>query len=87
MAADSGFRLMGYDVPSSTPWNPGENVFFVAVEGDTPEEVAAYWQQLSEDAAIAQPLLPSQWSPLYGMLKDRFGVPWVLSVISRHNGG
>ncbi len=80
VAAESGFRVMAYDVPSGTPWNPGERAFFVAVEGDTADEIAGYWAKLSNGAAIAQPLAPSAWSPLYGMLKDRFGVTWVLSV-------
>ncbi len=33
-----------------------------------------------------QPLEPSQWAPLYGMLKDRFGVVRVLDVAAPYNG-
>lgn len=78
--ADSGFHVMAYDVPSQTAWNQGENSFFVAVSGDTPAEITGYWEKLSEGGTIIQPLQPAQWAPLYGMLKDRFGVVWVLSV-------
>jgi PhnB protein len=80
VAAPNGFRVMAYDVPSRTPWNPGENAFFVSVRGDSDKEIAALWEKLSVDATIAQPLAPSAWTPLYGMLKDRFGVTWVLDV-------
>ena len=31
-------------------------------------------------ATVIQPIGPSGWSPLYGMLRDRFGVTWVLDV-------
>lgn len=80
VVADSGFHVMAYDVPSQTAWSQGENAFFVVVSGDTPEEITGYWEKLSEGGAIIQPLQPAQWAPLYGMLKDRFGVVWVLSV-------
>lgn len=80
VAADNGFRVMAYDVPSHTAWNPGELAFLVVVEAPTVEETSAYWDKLSEGATITAPLAPAQWAPLYGMLKDRFGVNWVLSV-------
>ncbi len=80
VAADSGFRVMAYDVPSHTPWNPGENAFLVVTQTETAEDVRECWSKLSVGATITSPLAPSQWSPLYGMLKDRFGVNWVLSV-------
>jgi PhnB protein len=80
VVADSGFRVMAYDVAGHTPWNQGENAFFVAVAGDAPVEITAYWDKLAEGATIMQPLEPAQWAPLYGTLKDRFGVVWVLSV-------
>ena len=71
---------MAYDVPSATPWNPGEIPFFVSVRGDTAEQLSRYWEKLSEGSAIVQPLGPSGFSPLYGMVKDRFGVTWVLDL-------
>ena len=80
VAADNGFRVMAYDVPAHTAWSPGENAFFVSLRGQTTEEVTAYWKQLSEGATVLQPLEPSQWAPLYGMLRDRFGVTWVVDV-------
>ncbi|MBB6550848.1 VOC family protein [Nonomuraea rubra] len=83
--AENGFHVMAYDVPSGTPWDRGENAFFLSVRGETPEEIAAYWEKLSDGATIAQPLGPAQWAPLYGMLTDRFGVIWVLDVVSDHS--
>ncbi|MCK2217829.1 hypothetical protein MF672_029130 [Actinomadura sp. ATCC 31491] len=32
------------------------------------------------------PLGPAQWAPLYGMLKDRFGVTWVVDVAASADG-
>ena len=80
VTAPNGFSVMAYDVPSRTPWNPGENAHFVSVRGDSDTEIAALWEKLSADATITQPLAPSGWTPLYGMLKDRFGITWALDV-------
>jgi PhnB protein len=82
VAAESGFRVMAYDVPSRMSWDPGEIPFFVSVRGDGRDEIACYWEKLSQGANIIQPLGAAAWSPLYGMLKDRFGVTWVLDVDS-----
>jgi PhnB protein len=80
VTSEKGFQIMAYDVPSSMGWDQGENAFFVSVRGDDTDEIGAYWAKLSTDATIIQPLAPAQWSPLYGMLKDQFGVIWVLDV-------
>lgn len=82
MVAESGFRVMAYDVPSSMPWNPGQIPFFISVRGDNTHEITSYWEKLSDGATVLQPLASSAWSPLYGMLKDRFGITWVLDVES-----
>jgi len=80
VAAESGFRVMAYDVPSSRPWSRGADPFFVSLRGDTAEEVAALWERLAEGSTVVVPLAPSQWAPLYGMLTDPFGVTWVVDV-------
>ncbi|WP_214324971.1 VOC family protein [Nonomuraea sediminis] len=80
VTAPGGFRVMAYDVPSRLPWNPGENAFFISLRGETAEEITAYWDGLSAGATVLQPLGPAGWAPLYGMLKDRFGVTWVVDV-------
>ena len=85
VASDNGFRVMAYDVPAGTPWSQGENAFFVSLRGDTAQEVTAYWEQLSDGAQIVQMLAPSQWSALYGMLKDKFGVVWVVDVVAPYS--
>lgn len=80
VAAENGFRVMAYDVPSRLGWNPGEIPFFLSLRGNDADEISAYWERLAEGATIIQPLAPAGWSPLYGMLKDRFGVTWVLDI-------
>lgn len=78
-AAD-GFQVMAYDVPTGTPLQPGENAYFICVGCATTEEASARWVGLTAGATVIQPLAPAPWAPLYGMLKDRFGVTWVVNV-------
>nr|WP_167308197.1 VOC family protein [Streptomyces tendae] len=84
VATTDGLCVMAYDVPSDLPWNQGENAFFVSVRGESADEITAYWQKLAEGATVLRPLGAAQWAPLYGMLRDRFGVTWVLDVVSEY---
>ena len=93
-----GFRVMAYDVPGqsggsavsagSTHRENGVTItdqsFFVAVRGETLDEVQGYWAALSVGATIAEPLGASAWSPGFGMLTDTFGVTWILDVATAH---
>jgi PhnB protein len=80
VAAEDGFHVMAYDVPSATAWDPGENPFFVSVRGDDADQLARYWEKLAAGSTVLQPLGPSGFSPLYGMVRDRFGVTWVVDL-------
>ena len=97
--SDNGFRVMAYDIPGQgggTVDAPGsthrENgvtlttqPFFVAVRGETLDEVQCYWSTLSVGASIVEPLAASAWSAGFGMLTDSFGVTWILDVAAAHS--
>ncbi|ASO20452.1 PhnB protein [Actinoalloteichus hoggarensis] len=84
--ADNGFHVMAYDVPVRLDYDQGEKSCFVSVRGETVEEITAFWERLTEGSTVVQPLGPSGWAPAYGMLKDRFGVVWVLDVVGDYAG-
>lgn len=79
-AAPNGFRVMAYDVPADRPWSAGDDPFFISVRGTDADELARRWEALIEGGTVKQPLGPAGWSPLYGMVTDRFGVTWVLDL-------
>ncbi|MFD6950958.1 bleomycin resistance protein [Nocardiopsis sp. TSRI0078] len=84
--AGNGFHVMAYDVPSRTAYDQGENSVFVSVRGETVEEISGYWEKLSDGATTVVPMGPAGWAPAYGMLRDRFGVVWVLDVVGEYRG-
>lgn len=76
----AGFRVMAYDVLPHQDYDAGTIPVFVSIRGADSDEIASYWQKLSDGSTVVAPLAASEWSPLYGMLRDRFGVTWVLDV-------
>lgn len=94
VAADSGFRVMAYDIPGETGGTIAgggstrrennttltDQALFVSVNADTLEEAQGYWDGLAADATIVEPLAASAWSAGFGMLTDRFGVTWSVGV-------
>ena len=83
----SGVNLMAFDVPARLPWNRGERSFYLSLRGNDPDEIARYWEKLSANATVLQPLGPSPWAPLYGMLTDQFGISWVVDIASEYSAG
>lgn len=81
VSASNGFRIMAYDVQADKPWDQGRNAFYAVLGGAAEDEIRSLWDKLAQGAVIEQALAPAQWSPLYGMLQDRFGVAWVVNVV------
>lgn len=93
VAAENGFRLMGYDIPGQTEGGIAgggstrrennrtitDQALFVSISSPTLAELRGYWDALAVDATIVGPLAASAWSAGFGMLTDRFGVTWSAS--------
>ncbi|MFE4502407.1 VOC family protein [Rhodococcus sp. NPDC056743] len=82
---ENGFQIMAYDVPASLAYDQGEKSLFVSVRGDSVEQIEELWGRLVEGSTIVEDLTPSFFSPAYGMLRDAFGVVWVLDVAAAYN--
>ncbi|GII04125.1 VOC family protein [Planobispora takensis] len=85
--AANGFHVMAYDVREEQAYDAGDRAFFVSVRGEDAGEITTYWKGLSDGATVIEDLGPAGWTPLYGMLRDRFGVTWVLDVAVAYNAG
>lgn len=77
----AGGMLMLSDVPESMgmPLNKGNNVSLSVVIKDS-EEAKKYFNNLSADGNVVMPLMETPWSPLYGMVIDKFGIGWQINV-------
>lgn len=79
LISTSGYVLMGSDVPERMPFTPG-GTMSVSLGGEEQEELEGYWNALSEGATVLVPLTVSPWGDRFGMLNDRFGVPWLVNI-------
>ena len=72
-----GRTLSGADAPPDTYQRP--QGFAVLVHPSTRESCERLFSTLAEGGAVKIPLQETFWSPAYGMVIDRFGIPWEVS--------
>jgi PhnB protein len=73
-----GSMLMAADTPGNPPDGMASpSVFHGAANA---EAAAAVFTALSEGGQIILPLGQTFWSPCFGMLKDRFGITWIITL-------
>jgi PhnB protein len=85
--APNGFSIMAYDVQPSKAYDPGENPFYVTLQGTDGDEIEPLWDALADSATdILVPLAPAPFAPLYGMLTDRYGVTWIVGADAAREG-
>ena len=71
------WALMGSDAPPQHFQRP--QGFSVSITVKTPQEAERIFNGLSEKASITMPLQKTFWSAKFGMLTDRFGIPWMIN--------
>jgi PhnB protein len=72
-----GVTVLGADLPPGRYQRP--QGFRIFLEADDPDDTERLYQALAEHATIEMPLQETFWSRRFGVLTDRFGIPWTLS--------
>lgn len=70
-----GSYIMFSDVFPNMPFTVGNNVSLSIVTDDRDAIESAY-NRLKEGGNIGMELQETFWSPLYGMLEDKYGIHW-----------
>jgi PhnB protein len=81
----TSFRVGGTTVMASdgcSSEKPNFDSFSLSLAVSTEAEAKQYFAALSEGGQVRMPLEKTFWSPCFGMLQDRFGVGWMVSVYS-----
>jgi PhnB protein len=81
LETDSGYTLMGADTPSGMQRTPGDTVT-ISLSGDDADELRGYFARLSESGSVSMPLEKQMWGDEFGMCVDRFGVSWMVDIVS-----
>lgn len=73
--------LMGSDTPSHMEYNPGASVeMSLSGESSDYEKLTEYFTKLSEGGTVTVPLNKAPWGDTFGMLKDKFGMEWMVNI-------
>ena len=75
--------LMASDAPPADPLPEGQN-FSLCLNCTSREEQERVFAALSEGGVVRQPLQDTFWGAHFGMLRDRFGVGWMLNHQASH---
>ena len=70
-------RLMASDGCGETPNFQG---FSLAINATDEAEARKCFTALSQGGQVKMPLTKTFWSPCFGMLTDKFGIGWMVSV-------
>lgn len=54
------------------------NNFHINLETESDEETERLFEQLSKDGEIQMPLENTGWAKKFGMIKDQFGIQWMV---------
>jgi len=69
--------VMGSDAPPERYENP--QGFSVALGIDGPAEAERIFHVLAENGTVTMPIQQTFWAARFGMLVDRFGIPWMVN--------
>ena len=82
LETEDGLTIMAADWPASMGDVPDASApgMSVCVSGDSAERITAIWEALTSGGDIREPFREAPWGDTFGMLKDRFGVQWMVSL-------
>jgi PhnB protein len=69
--------LMGSDAPPDRYEEPKS--FYMSVGAKDPAEAERMFNELAEGGKVQMPLERTFWAAKFGMLVDRFGIPWMIN--------
>lgn len=72
-----GQLLMGADAPPDRYHRPAG--FAVALHATDPAEADRVFGALAENGQVQMPIQETFWAARFGMLVDRFGIPWMVN--------
>jgi PhnB protein len=72
-----GELLMGSDAPPQH-YEPPQG-FSVSIQPKDPAAAERMFNQLAEQGIVKMPFQQTFWAYRFGMLVDRFGIPWIIN--------
>jgi PhnB protein len=74
--------LMMSDGPEDKPGTDGGSVS-VALAFDDPAELRRGFDALASSGKVIQPLIDAPWGGLFGVVRDEFGIHWMVNNVAK----
>jgi PhnB protein len=79
LEATNGLTIMASDSPEGMGVSAGSNIS-LSLSGESDDELRGYWEKLADGGNVTMPLEKQVWGDEFGMLVDRFGIPWMVNI-------
>lgn len=79
LTTEKGLVFMASDTPNGMEFTPGTN-FSMSLSGDDEAELRGFFDALAEGGAVTLPLDKAPWGDTFGMVKDKFGINWMVNI-------
>jgi PhnB protein len=79
LETDAGYTLMAADTPPGMEFN-GMHGFGVSLSGDDADALRGYFDKLADGGTVTMPMQKQAWGDEFGMVTDKFGVPWLVNI-------
>ncbi|WP_342022628.1 VOC family protein [Arthrobacter citreus] len=86
LTTDNGMVLMASDTPSSMNLDEGSS-YSISLSGNDGEQLRGYWDKLLDGGQMTLPLEKAPWGDMFGMLTDKFGTSWMISIETEDSQG
>ena len=79
LEADNGIVFMAADTPNSMEYVEGASIS-MSLSGDDETELRGYYERLKAGGVEMMPLENAPWGDAFGMVRDKFGVNWLVNI-------
>lgn len=76
--------LMGTDMVGPEGFTKGNNIA-LSLNCSSDDEINSFFSKLSEGGKIIEALKPQFWGAIFGVVKDKFGITWMLNYDKNQN--
>ncbi|MGV9415629.1 VOC family protein [Nocardia sp. NPDC003693] len=75
--------LMGSDVPPGQTVSFDRPAFSVSLDVDSAAEAQRVFDAFAAGGQVAMPLGKTEWAEAFGMITDKFSIPWMINYAPR----
>ena len=84
LRGDNNVVLMAAD--ALPEMNEPPSTTAISLSGEDDATLRGYFEALSDGASDLLPLNQAPWGDTFGMLNDKFGVPWMINILGPQHG-